>query len=149
MPGAASLTNLRVPDPAGGPPWGIRLSRSERGKICYTPGRILDGKLGMVKGGVFRALPLRGPDKCVELSDDRPLTMDTDEFLAPDEVPRTVVNGLATSAVTRIELRAGEEEVTVRPSGDGAYLAVFKGRPNVIRTIVFADGRVDVLNPAG
>lgn len=146
-PGAAGLAETRVPDPAGGPPWGVRLSQSQTGRTCYTPGRIVDGELGVIRSGVFRALPLRGPDKCVELSSKRPLTMDTDEFLAPDEEPRTVINGLATSAVARIELLANGRLVKVRPDSRGAYLAVFEGDPNVVRTVIFVDGRVDVLDP--
>jgi hypothetical protein len=44
--GGAALTALRVADPAGGPPWGLRLTRTTRGDVCLTVGRVVRGQLG-------------------------------------------------------------------------------------------------------
>jgi hypothetical protein len=44
--GGAVLTALRVADPAGGPPWGLRLTRTTRGDVCLTVGRVVRGQLG-------------------------------------------------------------------------------------------------------
>jgi hypothetical protein len=46
VPGGVDLLGLRVPDPAGGPPWGLRLTRTTRGLVCLTVGRVLDGRIG-------------------------------------------------------------------------------------------------------
>lgn len=45
---APSLTLLpmRVADPAGGPPWGMRVIRTTRGLACIQAGRVVDGRLG-------------------------------------------------------------------------------------------------------
>jgi hypothetical protein len=53
-PGASQLLALRVPDPEGGPPWGMRIVRTTRGKVCEQIGRVQDGQLGELGiDGVF------------------------------------------------------------------------------------------------
>jgi hypothetical protein len=46
--GGARLLALRVPDPDGGLPWGMRLVRTTRGAVCMQVGRVQDGKLGVL-----------------------------------------------------------------------------------------------------
>jgi hypothetical protein len=46
QPGRWRLLSLRVPDPAGGPPWGMRVVRTTRGLVCVQLGRIQEGILG-------------------------------------------------------------------------------------------------------
>jgi len=46
LPGTSELLSLRVPDPRGGPPWGLRLVRTTRGDTCVQVGRVEDGRLG-------------------------------------------------------------------------------------------------------
>ncbi len=49
------LLPLRVPDPAGGPPWGLRVARTSRGLLCVEPGRVVDGRVGVIGAdGAFR-----------------------------------------------------------------------------------------------
>jgi hypothetical protein len=45
-PGASKLLPLRIPDPEGGLPWGMRIVRTTRGDICMQIGRVQDGQLG-------------------------------------------------------------------------------------------------------
>jgi hypothetical protein len=53
-PGAARLLALRVPDPEGGLPWGMRLVRTTRGELCVQIGRVANGQLGELGvDGVF------------------------------------------------------------------------------------------------
>jgi hypothetical protein len=80
------LLSLRVPDPAGGPPWGMRLifttadrraNGARRGAAhwgCVQIGRIVDGQLGVLgqdgafhDDGLFHALPIQ-PESCGSLS---------------------------------------------------------------------------------
>jgi hypothetical protein len=44
--GGTELLPLRAPDPAGGPPWGIRIIRTTRGYVCAQIGRMHDDMLG-------------------------------------------------------------------------------------------------------
>lgn len=46
LPGQSRLLPLRVPDPAGGPPWGMRAVRTTRGLVCVQIGRVQNGQLG-------------------------------------------------------------------------------------------------------
>jgi hypothetical protein len=45
-PGGSRLLTLRVADPGGGPPWGMRIVSTTRGLECVQIGRVQDGQLG-------------------------------------------------------------------------------------------------------
>jgi hypothetical protein len=47
-PGGLGLLALRVADPAGGPPWGLRYFTTSRGYGCLEAGRVVDGHLGLL-----------------------------------------------------------------------------------------------------
>ncbi|HEX4467747.1 MAG TPA: hypothetical protein VH025_11215 [Solirubrobacteraceae bacterium] len=44
--GGSRLLALRVPDPAGGLPWGVRVVHTTRGLICLQVARVQNGRLG-------------------------------------------------------------------------------------------------------
>lgn len=44
--GGSRLLALRVADPAGGPPWGMRIVHTTRGLVCVQIGRVYHGRLG-------------------------------------------------------------------------------------------------------
>jgi hypothetical protein len=46
--GTVRLLAISTPDPAGGPPWGMRVLSTKRGEGCAQVGRLLDGKLGAI-----------------------------------------------------------------------------------------------------
>jgi hypothetical protein len=46
VPASLVLLPMRVADPAGGPPWGMRVIRTTRGLVCLQAGRVVDGQLG-------------------------------------------------------------------------------------------------------
>jgi hypothetical protein len=47
-PGSAQLLTLRVPDPEGGLPWGMRVVRTTRGEVCLQVARVLGTELGVL-----------------------------------------------------------------------------------------------------
>ena len=53
QPEPASLASLpmRVADPAGGPPWAMRVIRTTRGLVCLQGGRLVNGQLGGLGSG--------------------------------------------------------------------------------------------------
>jgi hypothetical protein len=54
VPGSVKLLPLRVADPRGGPPWGLRLTGTTRGLGCLYVGRVVDGQLGALgRDGAF------------------------------------------------------------------------------------------------
>jgi hypothetical protein len=53
-PGGSKLLAMRVPDPEGGLPWGMRIVRTTRGELCVQIGRVERGQLGQLGiDGVF------------------------------------------------------------------------------------------------
>jgi hypothetical protein len=46
LPGHSQLLALRVPDPGGGLPWGMRVVQTTRGLVCVQIGRVQNGQLG-------------------------------------------------------------------------------------------------------
>jgi hypothetical protein len=62
--GGSRLLPLRAADPAGGLPWGMRITHTTRGLICVQLGRVDDGQLGQLgvdgafhNDGRFHPLP--------------------------------------------------------------------------------------------
>jgi hypothetical protein len=54
IPSSVKLLPLRVPDPAGGPPWGLRVLRTSRGLTCVQLGRVEFGTVGALgRDGAF------------------------------------------------------------------------------------------------
>jgi hypothetical protein len=45
-PGSSRLLPLRIADPEGGPPWGLRLVKTSRDDTCVQLGRVEDGQIG-------------------------------------------------------------------------------------------------------
>jgi hypothetical protein len=53
--GTVRLLAISTPDPAGGPPWGMRIYSTTRGSGCIQVGRLLYGKLGAIgEDGAFQ-----------------------------------------------------------------------------------------------
>lgn len=70
VPGSVRLLVAGIPDPAGGPPWGMRAFKTTRGLECVQVGRVVDGRLGLLgqdgiagDDGRFHPLPLRVLDQ--------------------------------------------------------------------------------------
>jgi hypothetical protein len=58
---SSRLLDLRIPDPGGGPPWGLRTVQTTRGTTCLEAGRVVDNQLGALKpDGTFQAVPVAG-----------------------------------------------------------------------------------------
>jgi hypothetical protein len=65
VPGTVRMLPIAAPDPAGGPPWGMRELSTTRGQGCLQIGRLVDGKLGALgqdyafgDDGRFHELPV-------------------------------------------------------------------------------------------
>src|SRR6185437_8854753 len=53
-PGGAQVLPVAVPDPAGGPPWGLRYVVTSRGAGCLQTGRLVGGQIGVLgQDGAF------------------------------------------------------------------------------------------------
>jgi hypothetical protein len=149
---SARLLDLRVPDPAGGPPWGLRTVKTTRGTTCVEAGRVVDGQLGVLRpDGTFQAVAAGNASVgCV--ADDAaghafvgisaatttsgPLAKPTCGIASPQlpECPaqdqRRVMYGLLGPEATAIVYRdqGTLRKQTVTPP-DGAYLIVLASQP--------------------
>ena len=92
------LTAPRSADPAGGPPWALRLTRSQTGLTCTTVGQVRDGVFGIVgEDRVFRQIPTAVVDSC-----GRGLLLGSRIVAAPTiRATRSIVFGVAGSATRR------------------------------------------------
>jgi hypothetical protein len=121
LPTGTRLLSLRVPDPAGGPPWGMRLifttarpgSRARPGAGagagaahwgCVQVGRVVDGQLGILgqdgafhDDGLFHALPVQ-PESCGGLSSTGQLLGLTGEATVTSSANRALEGCLTSSA---------------------------------------------------
>jgi hypothetical protein len=77
VPGTDRVLGVQVPDPDGGPPWGLRIVSTTRGLGCLQFGRLVDGRIGALgRDGAFKndgrfhpfaADALLGPADCASL----------------------------------------------------------------------------------
>jgi hypothetical protein len=147
VPGSDSLADALAPDPAGGPAWGIRVSESETGQRCMAVGRVHDGRVGRIENGEFRELGRLGPSGCQPPLAPGQAFSGRVSFTGSPE-PRSVAHGFAAADVDRIEIRPRRAApITVEPSADGTYIAVFEGLPTLAYTVHFDDGTTQVLDP--
>lgn len=144
-PGTARLAGAEADDPAGGPRWDLRVSRSETGELCTAVGQVHEGVFGLVgMDGRFRELPLQGVDACGSDPAGRPAFVGAREFAAerPEDVV-TVLNGVGGEALEDVRVDAGGREHDVARGGGGTFVAVLRGtvaqvQPTV--TLRFAGG---------
>jgi hypothetical protein len=125
--GTTRLDPLRIPDTAGGLPWGVRVSTSRSGATCYAFGRVQQRRLGLVDmQGRFRPLPLTGVGSCGDLSVD-PVAFDIRRVTTADGRTRTLVGGVAGRDVQRLVAEQPAPARKLTPSATGAFLLVYDG----------------------
>jgi hypothetical protein len=156
-----------VPDPGGGPPWGLRYWETDRKFACVQVGRVYDAKLGQISGGrVFHELRLgmsvaelggcfamdgSGHGFVAIHTDAQPGARPcpsgvrvarprgrTSDLVPCAERGRTVDLGLLGPNATSFTYRAGGRDRRANPLGGvGAYLVVQKRIDPVIREFGF------------
>ena len=140
--GTSVLTAPRSADPAGGPPWALRLTRSQTGQTCTTVGQVRDGVFGIVgEDRVFRQIPTAVVDSC-----GRGLLLGSRIVAAAtSRATRSVVFGVAGSATRRVVLMAGGVGRPLRLGERGTFVAALPGYPEDTAAqveLTGADGRV-------
>jgi len=120
------LTAPRSADPAGGPPWALRLTRSQTGQTCTTVGQVRDGVFGIVgEDRVFRQIPTAVVDSC-----GRGLLLGSRIVAAAtSRATRSVVYGVAGSATRRVVLVAAGVRRPLRLGVRGTFVAALPGYP--------------------
>jgi hypothetical protein len=171
--GGSRLLGVRFADPAGGPPWGMRLVHTTRDLLCIQVGRVYHGELGILgrdgafgDDGRFHPLPpdtinrQPGSTSCQPEGDEPSLEVSglPESALMPEEgrlgpllKARWVSYGLLGPDAVSVTYRyhGGEHTVPVE-AGTGAYLIVLPGiesGPN--RNGITAGGSSGVARPGG
>lgn len=154
LPGSVRLAGLDAPDPAGGPRWDIRRSRSATGETCTAVGQIVNGRFGILGlDGVFRRLGLGGVDACGVRGIAGPVLAGARVFIGRTEAQaRTVVNGIAGNDARSVSVYGPGGVRRLRLGPDGSFITVYAGyvedvRPKIV--VVDRDGRrytVDLAN---
>lgn len=139
------LEPIRAHDPIGGPAWGIRTLRTRDGRWCATVGRVVNGRVGVVRGALFHALPLEAPGSCANLGPGSAAPA-WSEYPGPNvdvRRARTVVYGMVGPDATIVTVVHRGVTRTLEPTGRGTFLTVVsglgdQGGPPV--TVRFRDG---------
>lgn len=144
VPGTATVESVTSPDPDGGPPWGIRVSRNSRGEPCFAINRVLDGKLGTVSGTEFHELPLTGPGSCGP--EPAPVRYEVMQgFGQGTGGGRTLIGGLVSSDVDAVTVNGPDSPRKLEVSKHGAFVTAYEGvlQPRDIPlTVTLKDGTV-------
>ena len=143
-PSHRRLAAASAADPVADQPWGLRLFKNANGDTCLTLGRVVGGRLGIVRRGQFKELPARATGMCAPL-EDRHVVMAVRDFT--DSVVaggRSVLYGIVDRTVTGLELRAANGSWSpVAIKADGTFVAVRPGWK------AFRQTQLVVAGPAG
>lgn len=160
-PLAPSLALLapRIADPAGGPPWGMRVIRTTRGLACIQAGRVVDGRLGGIGVGYAfkgdgRFHPFAPADA---VSEDSCATVAANGFAFQPGAPAVVTaDGLPLAGENlwpyeRVHCDLpGQQDWGVRcPQADLREIAVGMLGPDATSVRVSAPGRQFAVKPSG
>jgi hypothetical protein len=154
-----ALLPLRIDDPAGGPPWGMRVIRTTRGLACIQAGRVVAGRLGGIGIGYAfkgdgRFHPFAAADA---VSEDSCATLAANGLAFQPGAPAIVtVDGLPLAGENlwpyeRVHCDLpGQEDWGVRcPQDDLREVAVGMLGPDAASVRVSAPGREFTIRPYG
>ncbi len=127
-PSYRRLALASAADPDEHQPWGLRLFESANGDTCLALGRVVDGRLGVVRNGQFQELPARSGGMCAPL-EERHIVMAVRDY--PNSAiagSRGVLFGIVDRTVTRLGLRAADGRWSPVPvRADGTFMVVRPG----------------------
>ena len=142
--GTALVSAPRAADPAGGPPWALRVARGRTGLTCTTVGQVRAGAFGIVgRDGLFRRLPAAISDAC----GDAGTLLGARVVAAADQrAVRSIVYGVGGPRLRRATLISTHGRRTLELGERGAFVAALRGFPedSAIRVqLRFAGGRTE------
>lgn len=137
------LASVRSADPDGGPAWGVRVGRAERGLVCLAAGQVEGGRIGLVGlDGVFRADRPRDADDCAVTPQRHRVLAHGRTYLGKTRTTSTwVIYGLAGRDITKVVLQYPDGTSERLPIGaDRTFVAARRGtlsatRPSLVAAI--------------
>jgi hypothetical protein len=135
------LAQATARDPRGREPWGLRVFHGATGDTCVVLGRVVDGRLGVIRRGQFRELPTRTGGVCAPLASHHIIM--TARHYAPATIAdgRTAVYGIVDRTVTSLRIRHdGGMTEPLRIAPDGTFVVVRAGRGPFAAAALVATG---------
>lgn len=153
LPGGSRLLAIRVADPEGGPPWGMRLVRTTRGDSCIQVGRVQGDQIGSLgidnafhndhefhavspndtKADICGATDGAGVGFVNVYAHDTPASVNVPiwngtETASPQSGMRMIFAGVLGPDARRITYKtpSGRTLTEATSGSDGAYLIVFR-----------------------
>ncbi len=154
-----ALLPIRDADPAGGPPWGMRVIETSRGLVCLQGGRVVDGRLGGLGIGYafkgdglfhqFSPADAISSDSCATAdADGRAFQPGAPIVVTADGLPLAGEN-LYPGQRVHCDL-PGQEDWGVRcPQADLREVAIGMLGPDATSIRVHAPGRARTVRPYG
>lgn len=146
--GTARVAAPRSADPAGGPLWAVRVSRSQAGLVCATVGQVRERTFGLVgMDGRFRRLPTVLVDGCGQAGPGAASLVGARVVAAEEPAAvRTIVYGVGGAGLAAATLVSTQGRENLPLSDQGAFVAALPGYPEdrAIRLrLRFAGGRTE------
>lgn len=127
-PRPLALEPLRAADPAGGPAWGLRLAIA--GSVtCQAVGQVIGGRIGVLRGRVFHALPPAYRESCASVPATGAVVR-WSQYPGPNvgrRGARTVLHGVAGSRVIAVTVLDGKTVRRLPLSRRGGFIGVVTG----------------------
>jgi hypothetical protein len=127
-PDDRQLAQATAPDPTQPQRWGLRLSKSASGYTCLTLGRVVGGRLGVIRDGQFKELPARSGGMCAAIDADHVVMAVRIYASGGDARQRNVVYGAVDRTVRTVRVLSVQGRTTPVPiAPDGTFLVVRAG----------------------
>lgn len=125
--GRGNVIAATTPDPVSGRDWAVRVYGTLEGQTCAEVARAENGRFGQYDdAGKLQPLPVQGGGGCTDF-EGSPVMVGISRFPAREgHDARSVLAGLVTSDVKRLELRtiAGVRDLPIQRGAYGAYVAI-------------------------
>jgi len=120
------LAQATAADPHERARWGMRMFKSRTGETCLVLGRVVDGRLGVVRQGQFKRLPTRATGMCAPLEAEHVVLATRTYYDTPER--RSVLYGAVDRTVSEAHILAVTGRTTpVAIAPDGTFLVVRSG----------------------
>lgn len=127
-PGYRQLAQATTADPVQEQRWGLRTFQSVRGEACLAVGRVVGGRLGVIRGGQFQELPTRTSATVCGSLGRQHVVLGTRDYADKDiNGGRTLLFGAVDRTITAVTVRLGSDATPLDVAADGTFIAVRRG----------------------
>lgn len=140
-PAYRQLAQASARDPLDHRAWGIRTFKSAGGEICLALGRIVGKRLGAVRVGQFKELPVRASGVCGPLERQHMVMTSRVYFDSAIDGGRTVLYGIVDRSITKLGLASASGRDSAVPiAPDGTFIVVRTGTAAFAHDRLVAEG---------